>query len=63
MHKEVPDFQSTIFLVQKPGFCPDVSKATFGACVIACDEDLHCKDFQKCCSTGCGMLCSNAGLF
>ncbi|CAB4002251.1 cell death abnormality 1-like isoform X1, partial [Paramuricea clavata] len=45
--------------VEKPGSCPDVSKATFGACVIACGEDSHCKDFQKCCSTGCGQLCSD----
>ena len=40
----------------KPGSCPP---ATVGTCVEACNSDNSCQGDQKCCSNGCGHVCTN----
>ncbi|CAC5390331.1 WFDC3 [Mytilus coruscus] len=41
----------------KPGLCPIPSGA--GICVERCSGDSNCPGFQKCCSNGCGHVCTN----
>ena len=40
----------------KPGSCPST---TVGTCVEACNSDNSCQGDQKCCSNGCGHVCTN----
>lgn len=42
----------------KPGHCPVVQPDQMGTCQHECDNDMACPDDQKCCSNGCGMVCS-----
>ncbi len=43
----------------KPGVCPGVTQGQFGICVNQCTSDTDCPNTQKCCSNGCGTVCSN----
>lgn len=47
--KEVPS---------KPGFCPAVESGQLGTCQEECSNDDDCKGNQKCCSNGCGHVCT-----
>lgn len=40
----------------KPGSCP---ASTIGTCEEACNSDNSCQGDKKCCSTGCGHVCTN----
>uniref|UniRef100_A0AAQ4RSQ4 WAP four-disulfide core domain 2 n=1 Tax=Gasterosteus aculeatus aculeatus TaxID=481459 RepID=A0AAQ4RSQ4_GASAC len=40
-----------------PGVCP-LSHRLFGLCVELCSNDSVCPDDQKCCSNGCGHVCT-----
>jgi len=48
--KEVPS---------KPGFCPAVESDQLGTCEEECSNDDDCTGNQKCCSNGCGHVCTN----
>ncbi|XP_045207929.2 uncharacterized protein DDB_G0274171-like isoform X2 [Mercenaria mercenaria] len=41
---------------QKPGMCPKPKIP--GICVLACTSDWNCPGSQKCCSNGCGRVCT-----
>ncbi|XP_022088704.1 neurogenic locus notch homolog protein 1-like isoform X2 [Acanthaster planci] len=41
----------------KPGMCP--VPEGLGPCVNMCVKDMDCPDSQKCCSNGCGKVCSH----
>ncbi|XP_016066156.1 PREDICTED: WAP four-disulfide core domain protein 18-like [Miniopterus natalensis] len=45
---------------QRPGFCPEVPKGTFGICIESCSGDGSCPKGMKCCSNGCGHVCKTA---
>ena len=45
----------------KPGVCPAVDNTTVGICVNECTDDLSCPGVQKCCSNGCGQVCTTPG--
>ena len=47
--KEVPS---------KPGFCPAVESDQLGTCEEECSNDDDCTGNQKCCSNGCGHVCT-----
>lgn len=40
----------------KPGNCP---KPGIGICVESCQTDASCQGSQKCCSNGCGRVCTD----
>lgn len=42
----------------KPGFCPAVESGQIGTCTQECSIDDDCKGNQKCCSNGCGHVCT-----
>ena len=42
----------------KPGFCPAVESDQLGTCQEECSNDDDCKGNQKCCSNGCGHVCT-----
>ncbi|KAH3720805.1 kielin/chordin-like protein isoform X2 [Dreissena polymorpha] len=46
---------SEINCPDKPGVCP---RRTIGSCVDLCFWDYDCPGEQKCCSNGCGHVCS-----
>ncbi|XP_029767613.1 whey acidic protein-like [Terrapene carolina triunguis] len=41
----------------RPGFCPEPQGK--GLCVERCREDEECPRGQKCCSNGCGHVCTS----
>lgn len=43
----------------KEGSCPIISRGTVGTCVESCSDDMDCKGVQKCCTNGCGHVCSD----
>lgn len=43
---------------EKPGNCPVVDKDTFGTCIHSCNSDYDCSSTHKCCSNGCGRVCT-----
>ncbi|XP_068730483.1 thyroglobulin-like isoform X2 [Montipora capricornis] len=43
----------------KPGFCPAVESGQMGACVEECSMDDDCAGNKKCCSNGCGHVCTD----
>ncbi|EHB18676.1 Extracellular peptidase inhibitor [Heterocephalus glaber] len=43
---------------QKRGACPEVRRGQFGICVEACSGDQSCPREKKCCSNGCGHVCT-----
>ena len=43
----------------KPGVCPAVPPNQVGACVNLCNNDMDCQGAQKCCSNGCGRVCTD----
>ncbi|CAC5359127.1 unnamed protein product [Mytilus coruscus] len=53
-----PPCCSTCITKTKPGFCPLVPQDTVGICVEECSSDYGCPDNKKCCSNGCGHVCS-----
>lgn len=59
--KLIEDCLSTPKLIveSKPGECPDVPEGTVGICVQECDSDSGCPDNKKCCSNGCGNVCTD----
>ena len=42
----------------KPGFCPAVDIHHVGICKSECSSDRDCQGDKKCCSNGCGRICS-----
>ncbi|KAM7443673.1 hypothetical protein ABFA07_007562 [Porites harrisoni] len=42
----------------KPGFCPAVESGQLGTCVEECSNDNDCHGNKKCCSNGCGHVCT-----
>ncbi|XP_071788249.1 uncharacterized protein [Asterias amurensis] len=44
----------------KTGVCPVVSTEIGGICVESCSADGECPNDQKCCSNGCGHVCTPA---
>ena len=42
----------------KPGFCPAVESDQLGTCEEECGSDNDCEGNQKCCSNGCGHVCT-----
>ena len=46
---------------ERPGECP-VNEGLVGACIEGCSSDSDCTDdvTQKCCSNGCGHVCTDA---
>lgn len=42
----------------KPGFCPAVPPGTAGICITGCTNDQSCAGNNKCCSNGCGRVCT-----
>lgn len=42
----------------KPGFCPAVESDQLGTCEEECGNDDDCEGNQKCCSNGCGHVCT-----
>ena len=42
----------------KPGFCPAVESDQLGSCQEECSNDDGCQGNQKCCSNGCGHVCT-----
>ena len=50
---------------EKPGMCPMVDGDVAGTCVDECQADMDCRGLSKCCSNGCGHVCSepHAGIF
>lgn len=42
----------------KPGFCPAVESDQLGTCEEECRIDDDCEGNQKCCSNGCGHVCT-----
>ena len=49
-----------VLLVTKPGMCPVVDKNAVGTCVEECNSDDDCSGQvnTKCCSNGCGHVCT-----
>ncbi|KAM9596624.1 WAP four-disulfide core domain protein 18-like [Trichechus inunguis] len=43
----------------RPGVCPEVPKNVFGICVEECSGDESCPRGKKCCSNGCGHVCTS----
>ena len=43
---------------KKPGLCPKPRPGQVGTCVEACFGDGTCKGADKCCSNGCGRVCT-----
>ncbi|XP_067675714.1 spore coat protein SP87-like [Haliotis asinina] len=43
-------------LTGKPGECPRVTGP--GICITECETDFHCNNNMKCCSNGCGSVCT-----
>lgn len=43
---------------EKPGQCPRLRPGTVGICVELCSNDFDCSGSQKCCSNGCGHVCT-----
>ena len=44
--------------VIKDGQCPAVPTGVMGMCVNQCENDAHCSGNGKCCSNGCGKVCT-----
>ena len=44
--------------VVKPGTCPAVPPGTAGICIAGCANDQSCSGNFKCCSNGCGTVCT-----
>lgn len=42
----------------KPGYCPAVDMHHVGICKSECSSDRDCQGERKCCSNGCGRVCS-----
>ena len=42
----------------KPGHCPAVDIHHVGICTSECSSDRDCQGNTKCCSNGCGRICS-----
>ena len=42
----------------KPGHCPAVDIHHVGFCASECSSDRDCQGNKKCCSNGCGRICS-----
>uniref|UniRef100_A0A8C0I6D1 WAP domain-containing protein n=1 Tax=Balaenoptera musculus TaxID=9771 RepID=A0A8C0I6D1_BALMU len=42
----------------EPGICPLLTKVSFRTCVEMCRGDEFCPLGQKCCSNGCGHVCT-----
>ncbi|XP_078000283.1 uncharacterized protein LOC144452853 isoform X2 [Glandiceps talaboti] len=45
-------------VVEKPGTCPAVEPGLVGTCVEECNSDHDCDGEDKCCSNGCGHVCT-----
>ncbi|CAH1784105.1 unnamed protein product, partial [Owenia fusiformis] len=43
---------------EKRGMCPEVKMDTIGTCQHECDYDNSCTGMDKCCSNGCGKICT-----
>ena len=43
---------------EKPGLCPKPRPGQIISCVEACFGDGTCKGADKCCSNGCGHVCT-----
>ena len=43
------------------GECPDIDPDTVGTCVELCGSDTDCSSDEKCCSNGCGHVCTKTG--
>jgi hypothetical protein len=46
--------------LSKPGLCPTITKP--GLCKYKCYHDYSCPGKQKCCSNGCGSVCTSTEL-
>ena len=47
-------------LAGRPGTCPKIVDAVGGVCIDECASDYSCPVGQKCCSNGCGRVCTKA---
>ena len=45
--------------VEKVGTCPVLSSDAVGICLEGCTDDYACDGAQKCCSNGCGHVCTS----
>ena len=50
------------YLTERPGSCPAVPSGVAGICVEECSDDSSCTDPKKCCSNGCGHVCTDPEL-
>ena len=48
----------SFYSVAKPGHCPAVDIHHVGVCKSECSSDRDCRGDRKCCSNGCGRICS-----
>ena len=46
------------FISEKPGECPVLPPDAIGHCGELCFSDNSCPGTQKCCSNGCGHVCT-----
>ncbi|XP_077983615.1 uncharacterized protein LOC144438460 [Glandiceps talaboti] len=53
-----PGSEVAVGLLPKAGKCPAVAEGTSGTCVHECSNDEECDGDKKCCSNGCGHVCS-----